>query len=244
MPQPKDSIELNMPAAPRGADLPPDFERRSYHVEHRAANDGGKMTIGGMAALYGVYTNMGWYLETILPGFFDGAKTDRAACLKNHDTNIVLGRTKNETLRLTIQTNGLDYEATLPGTQAAKDTYAEVEGGYIYESSFGFTVKKASWSEVDRSLLKGKVEEEVLDRLSYEGKVYVRELAICNELFDVSPVTYAQYQDTSVAKRSFDSEGKALGSQAVEAEAPDNYVDHYRLRAAQANARLLEFLFK
>lgn len=182
-------------------------ERRFFQSQARAKKtEDSRMVIGGYGAIFNRYTNMGWYAEVVMPGFFDGIKDDRCACLFNHDSNVVLGRKKNNTLTLKVTEEGLDYESTLPSHRA--DIHELVEGGYVYESSFAFTTLKATWEEVDRSLLTGLLSESDLDQLSYGGKVDVRKLEKGRELFDVSPVTYAAYEgtttDTRIAKRSFD----------------------------------------
>lgn len=183
------------------------FERRAFQMEFRADMKDGKKTIAGMAAVYNKYTNMGYYLEVVRPGFFDGIDTSMTACLKNHNENLILGRTSNGTLSLEFKSDGLSYQADLPDTTAANDTHKEIEGGYIFQSSFGFTVKKATWSEVQRSEFSGIVPEGVLDRLSYGGFVDVRELIQGEALYDVSPVTFPAYADTSseVVKRSWEA---------------------------------------
>lgn len=182
------------------------IERRYFKSEARAGKgEGGEMHIGGYGALFNVYTNMGWYAEVVMPGFFDGIKDDRCACLFNHNENQILGRKKNETLTLKIDATGLDYYAKLPNHRA--DVYELVKDGYVYESSFAFTALKVTWEEVDRSLLIGQLSDTDLDQLSYGGKISVRRLEKGRELFDVSPVTYAAYEgtttDTRIARRSF-----------------------------------------
>lgn len=182
------------------------IERRYFPSEARAAKtESGEMRIGGYGAIFNRYTNMGWYAEIVMPGFFDGIKDDRCACLFNHDSNVVLGRKKNDTLTLKIDPTGLDYSAKLPDHRT--DVYELVHGGYIYESSFAFTTLKTTWEEVDRSVLVGHLTDADLDQLSYGGKVSVRKLEKGRELFDVSPVTYAAYEgtttDTRIARRSF-----------------------------------------
>jgi HK97 family phage prohead protease len=187
---------------------PVEIERRFYRTEARAQKaDDGKMIIGGYGALLEKYTNMGWYAEVVMPGFFDDIKDDRAACLFNHESSQVLGRKKNSTLTLKVDESGLDYEAILPSHRA--DVFELIQDGYIYESSFAFTTKQASWAEIDRSELVGKLSETDLDSLSYNGKVTVRRLEKGRELFDVSPVTFAAYEgtttDTRIAKRGFEA---------------------------------------
>lgn len=183
------------------------IERRYFQSEARAAKgENGEMRVGGYGAIFNKYTNMGWYAEVVMPGFFDGIKDDRCACLFNHDSNVVLGRKNNSTLTLKVDGNGLDYESKLPNHRA--DVYELVKDGYVYESSFAFTTLKTTWEEVDRSLLSGLLSEADLDQLSYGGKISVRKLEKGRELFDVSPVTYAAYEgtttDTRIAKRSFE----------------------------------------
>lgn len=209
-------------------------ERRFFPSEARAKkSEDGKMTIGGYGALFNRYTNMGWFAEVVLPGFFDGIKDDRCACLFNHDPSQVLGRKANKTLALRIDEKGLEYEAKLPASRS--DIHELIDDGYIYESSFAFTVEKASWEEVDRSQLAGLLTESELDMLTYGGKISVRKLEKGRELFDVSPVTFAAYEgtttDTRIARRSFEAWQKESGQEAP-APAPN-----YRLRIAEALER-------
>jgi len=184
-------------------------EVRFYGIEARKKDDTpDKMVIGGLAARFDSYTNMGWYAEVIKPGFFDEMDTTKAAALKNHDSSLVLGRTSNGTLKLSITPDGLEYEVELPDTTTGRDTYEEVKRGDIFQSSFQFTVKEAVRREVDRAELAGVFDDDTLDRLSYGGKIEIRELVKGGVLYDVSPVTFPAYEDTSVAKRSKD-EAKA-----------------------------------
>ena len=180
---------------------------RLYNIEHRAEQrmDGEKekRVIGGLAAVYNQYTDMGWYLEIVVPGFFSEIDTSGTAALKNHDPNLVLGRTANGTLTMKDTPSGLDYEAIVPDTQTGRDTYEEVKGGYIYQSSFAFTVKESNWREVDRETLTEAIDAAILDKVSYGGKVSIRELVKGGKLYDVSPVTFPAYQNaTSEARNS------------------------------------------
>ena len=189
-------------------------ERRFFHTETRAKKtDGGKMTIGGKGVLFNRYTNMGWFAEVVEPTFFDGIKSDRCACLLNHDVNHVLGRERNGTLKWEVLSDGVDYESVIPSHRS--DVFELVDQQYIYVSSFGFTVLESRWAEVDRSLMTDKLSEDDLNELSYGGKISVRYLVRGKELFDFSPVTFAAYEgtttDTRIAKRSFDAWKGAKG---------------------------------
>lgn len=187
---------------------------RFFDIKHRSEErmDGEKpkKVIGGLASVYDKYTDMGWHLEVVRRGFFDEIDTSQTAALKNHDPNLILGRTANGTLKLTDTPDGYDYEAIVPDTQVGRDTYAEVSGGYIYQSSFAFTVKERIWREVDRGELSGMVDEKVLDRISYGGKVDIRELVKGDKLYDVSPVTFPAYGEATSEARSLIEERNAF----------------------------------
>jgi HK97 family phage prohead protease len=187
---------------------------RFFDIKHRSEQrmDGEKpkKVIGGLASVYDKYTDMGWHLEVVKRGFFDGIDTTQTAALKNHDPNLILGRTANGTLVLTDTPDGYDYEATVPDTQVGRDTYEEVSGGYIYQSSFAFTVKERIWREVDRIELVGLVDEKILDRISYGGKVDIRELVKGDKLYDVSPVTFPAYNEATSEARSLIEERNAF----------------------------------
>lgn len=109
--------------------------------------------------------------------------------LLNHDTNAILGRTTNGTLKIEVDDVGLRYEAKLPNTTLARDTYENIKVGNIDQCSFGFTMKEGD-DEIVRE----------------EGK-YKRIIKNIRELFDLSVVTYPAYKDTdvSVATRSIES---------------------------------------
>lgn len=149
--------------------------------------------ISGYAAKFNAESeDLGGFREIIQPGAFKNAllKSDTRA-LFNHDSNMVLGRVSAGTMTLKEDNTGLFMEVTPPDTQFARDLLVSLERGDIKEQSFGFTVKTDSWEE-DRET----------------GKT-VRTLIEINELFDVSPVTFPAYPDTTVAKRSLEGHKKS-----------------------------------
>ncbi len=117
----------------------------------RAATRGNKRTLSGRAAAYGTFShNLGGFREIIKPGAFSNAlkRGDETIFCMNHDPNLIMSRTRNNSLRLNESSGGLDFEADLPDTQAAKDLYALVSGGVITECSFAFKTDKDSWYTV------------------------------------------------------------------------------------------------
>lgn len=172
--------------------MPPEIqgerEVRVFCPEFRASVVDGVKRIGGYAAVFNKWSDdLGWFREKIAPGAFANAitKGDTVA-LFNHNPDIVLGRRSSGTLRLSEDAHGLLMEVDLPDTQAANDLYTLVERGDIKQQSFGFIVKISEWQ-------RGK-----------DGEPDERTITEVRELFDVSPVTFSAYPDTTVAKRSLD----------------------------------------
>lgn len=180
-------------------------ERRFFSnpvvIEKRA--DGSDVSelrsIEGYAALYNSRTDLGYLMEEIAPGAFDNVLNNDVRCLFNHDPNFILARSVNGTLALTLDERGLKYSYTTPDRTYARDLQNAIESGDVSESSFGFIVEEAEWNEL-------------------ENGVMLRRITKIKELFDVSPVTYPAYKDTSVAQRSLTSfnEEQAKQQQSVD----------------------------
>lgn len=152
----------------------------------RAAGDG-PTKIGGHAAKFdSLSEDLGGFRERIAPGAFaQTIKTGDIRALWNHDSNIVLGRNKAGTLRLSEDSAGLLWEADAPQTQLVRDmVLAPIERGDVSQCSFGFVTLNDKWAKMDGE--------------------WVRTLLEC-ELFDVSPVTYPAYPSTDVAVRSLEA---------------------------------------
>lgn len=155
-------------------------------VELRITDDE-QPKIEGYAAKYGKFTDIGWFRERIKAGAFDEALQESdVRCLKNHDPNLILGRTKNQTLRLESNTVGLRFANDIPNTTTGKDAREEIKRGDISGCSFAFTVAEDDWKNYE------------------DGRPSERTIVKIRELFDVGPVTYPAYPDTTVAARSLD----------------------------------------
>jgi len=155
-------------------------------IELRVTDDE-QPRLAGYAARYNSFTDLGWFKERIKPGAFDEAlKNSDVRCLKNHDPNLILGRTKNNTLRLESNSVGLRFDNDIPDTTTGKDTLAEVKRGDISGCSFAFTVAEDDWKYYD------------------DDRPSERTIVRIGQLYDVGPVTYPAYPDTSVAARSLE----------------------------------------
>ena len=163
-------------------------------VERRIVNNtlelrgkaGEAKTLVGYAAVFNrEATIAGFFREQIAPGAFDAAiREDDVRALFNHDPNYVLGRTTSGTLTLSQDDDGLRYEADPPDTQWARDLMVTVGRGDVNQSSLGFEVVREEWTNPE-------TRAELPLRTILEPR-----------LFDVSPVTYPAYEETSAEARS------------------------------------------
>lgn len=101
--------------------------------------------------------------------------------LYNHDTNLILGRTKSGTLKLWEDDKGLFFSLDIPDTQAGRDLKVSVERRDIDGCSFAFVPLKDRWGEKD-----GAPVRELLEL----------------ELIEISPCVFPAYQRTSLDLRT------------------------------------------
>jgi HK97 family phage prohead protease len=195
---------------------PDNYEARSLQgtVEVRKREDGGA-TIRGIAAVFdSLSENLGGFREQIAPGAFTDTDMLDVRGLFNHDANFVLGRTTSKTVRLKQTNRGLEYEIDLPDTATIRDlVLAPIERGDVDQSSFGFIVGPGndSWDE------------------DAEGRM-IRTIRKVAELFDVSPVTFPAYRDTTVGARSMNDWQSVQSELAAQAKAE---LDERKKRAVQ-----------
>jgi len=121
-------------------------EIRTNHVELRAEGDG--MTFTGYASVFGVPSLPLPFTEIVQPGAFKRSlqSRNRIMMLWNHDSSNPLASTRNGSLQLVEDSYGLKVTATLPNTQLGRDLSELVRTSVIDSMSFGFSVKRDSWS--------------------------------------------------------------------------------------------------
>jgi HK97 family phage prohead protease len=157
-----------------------------------------KYSLEGYAALYNVRSNdLGGFKEVIAPGAFDdtlgsiGAGSQDCRCLFNHDSNVILGRTRNSTLELSSDTRGLKFRCQLDKTNPKhQEIYALVSRGDVSECSFAFQAGKD-----------GQTWDEDTDEC---GQRYTRRTITKASLFDVSCVANPAYPSTQVDARAIE----------------------------------------
>lgn len=165
-------------------------QRHFQTVYKRMEGEDTGRTVHGYAAIFNSETDMGWYTEVIEAGAFDDAiKISDCRALFNHDPDHLLARQSSGTLTLAIDANGLTYEFSSPNTTTGNDILEMIGRGDLRESSFAFTIEEQVWEETQTD----------------DGWEYKRIIKKVKELYDVAPVTYPAYKDTTVAKRSFET---------------------------------------
>ncbi|MRA75818.1 HK97 family phage prohead protease, partial [Bacillus thuringiensis] len=86
-------------------------------VRAREQSDTGEMIVEGYAVVFNSETKLydGLY-EQIDRGAFDGVDFSDVRAFYDHQTGNLLGRTKSDTLSLTIDDTGLKFRLLLPNT--------------------------------------------------------------------------------------------------------------------------------
>ena len=147
--------------------------------------DGEPQSISGYAIVYNKDSGDMGFVERVAPGAATKAlKRSDVFGLKNHNHDIIFGR-QGVNLTLKEDKQGVRYVATPIDTRGFKDTADEIRAGLLTGQSFGFTIFADKWSDLDQPLPKRTITE-------------------IGEIFDVGPVAFPAYPDTSVALRSLE----------------------------------------
>jgi HK97 family phage prohead protease len=158
--------------------------RNIVATELRTIDGGnGKRKIEGYAAVFNEMSeDIGGFQEKIADGAFSSTiQNDDIMALWNHNADYPLGRNKAGTLTLEEDNKGLRFVIDPPDTQYSRDLIVSIDRGDVDQMSFGFRTIKDHWE--------------------MNGDKVVRTL-IEVKLYDVSPVTYPAYPQTSAAVRS------------------------------------------
>jgi HK97 family phage prohead protease len=156
------------------------IERRAIEsAEVRAEGTAAAPKITGFIPYNTRSVDLGGFTETIKPGAFADLASADVRGRYNHE--LVLGRNKAGTLKLTEEAGGLRYEITPPATAMALHAWESIRRGDVSGSSFAFQTIGDEWRMVD-------------------GKP-LRELTKV-ALLDVGPVDFPAYPDSTAAARS------------------------------------------
>lgn len=189
-------------------------EKEIRGVSYRATVDEESRRVEGYALLFNVDSCPMWggeMIERIAPTALDGVleKSD-VLCLMNHDERRgVLARYRmgEGSLKLEIDEKGLRYSFDAPSTALGDELIESLRRGDISESSFAFTVQDVNWDKK-------------------EDGTYIRTILKFERLYDVSPVYYPAYEDTSVALRSLNDK-KEAEQQALEKRKKEEFDEYF-----------------
>jgi HK97 family phage prohead protease len=157
---------------------------RTTQSKFETREDGGKLSIEGYFAVYDSNYEMAPGMsESIAPGAFDNTLSGDIRALINHDTTLVLGRTKANTLQLRSDSHGLWGHIDInPKDSDAMNLYERVNRGDVDQCSIGFDI----------------ISEETDFR--EDGTIHwtIKEV----ELFEVSACTFPAYETTNISART------------------------------------------
>lgn len=181
-------------------------EIRSFQLRAAADTD---FCLEGTALSYdSLSADLGGFRERIMPGAFARSLKSGAdvKCLLNHDSNVVLGRTKSGTLALHDETDGLKFRCQLDRNNSThQNVYAMVKRGDMNECSFAFVVPSGG---------------DEFDEVMHQGKKITRRTVRDADLRDVSVVTYPAYNaqgSTSVNARTKHAGTQLLSTGTIDA---------------------------
>ena len=201
--------------------------RLSSPIELREMEEGAKgQTVFGYAAKFrNLSQNLGsesyQFFEIIEHGAFDDVLNDDVRALFNHESELILARSKagQGTLKIGVDETGLWYQFEAPDTTVGRDLLVSLQRGDIDQSSFSFSVSEDGQSWVESKDGDGPT-------------VLTRTITKVSRLYDVSPVTYPAYEDTEVDCRSIEALAKQFRKTEPEEPEPaeDNSLSHWQRR--------------
>ena len=166
------------------------MQTRSSPAEFRAVDGDEKRIEGYFAVFSSTYELWPGATESVDPGAFDGALSDDIRALVDHETRLVLGRTKAGTLELKTDSHGLWGSIKINDLDSdAMNLYARIQRGDVTQCSFGFDILSER-TDIDGDKIHWTIEK-------------VR-------LYEVSCVTFPAYEDTSISTRKRDAQEIAM----------------------------------
>ena len=160
-----------------------ELQTRSLQTKLKTRAEEDEMIIEGYFAVYNTETEL-WpgAFEEIASGAFDNTLSNDIRALINHDTSLVLGRTKAGTLELKTDSRGLWGRIKInPNDTDAVNLYERVKRGDVDQCSFGFNI----------------ISEETEYRDDGTVKWIIKEV----DLHEVSVCTFPAYEETGVQAR-------------------------------------------
>lgn len=133
------------------------------------------------------------YREKVANTAFDEADMSDVIFNYNHGGR-VYARTRNKSLSLSIQEDGLHMKAILmKDDEGHAQLYRDIKSGLIDRMSFAFRIKEATY--------------EIIEKADDEPNIEIRTITKVEKLYDVSAVDIPAYDATSIsARKAFSAE--------------------------------------
>jgi len=166
-----------------------EFETRALPIEGEEGKE--ELWVEGYAARFNSPTVLfemdgNEYKEQIARDAFTDCKMDDVIFNYNHSGR-VMARTRNKTLQLAVDDNGLFIRARLDGTEEGRSLYSDIQNGYIDRMSFRFTIGQEAYD--------------------YQNRMWT--VLRVKRLYDCSAVDIPAYDDTSIEARKAAAEADA-----------------------------------
>lgn len=161
-------------------------QTRSYQAKFiatRAETENGEKTIEGYFAVFGIETEL-WpgAFEEIAADAFNETMGNDIRALINHDTTLVLGRNKANTLELKVDSHGLWGKIKINENDSdAVNLHERVIRGDVDQCSFGFNILEETTDWRDDGTVKWTM-----------NKIDLHEVSVC---------TFPAYEETGVQAR-------------------------------------------
>lgn len=176
--------------------------------EKREAVEGNEDSykVAGYASTFAEYLLFSWdgedYYERIDEHAFDDADMSDVVFLRDHEGR-VFARTKNGTLKLSVDGHGLYTETDLKSTSASREMFEDIDCGLYSQMSFAFTVEDDEVEEM-------------------EGGGFLRRIKKIRKVYDVSAVSFPANPTTDIgvsARSAFDGAIEQRTAERLAAEA-------------------------
>ena len=158
---------------------------RNRSAEFTTREDGDSLIIEGYFAVFNSnYEIAPGMSESIAPGAFSGSISGDVRALINHDTTLVLGRSKAGTLELREDAHGLWGKILVnPNDVDAMNLYSRVKRGDVDQCSIGFEIRSED------------------TEIREDGSMHwtIKEV---DPLYEVSCCTFPAYEETNIAARA------------------------------------------
>ncbi|CDQ21226.1 phage major capsid protein [Halobacillus karajensis] len=160
-------------------------------VSNLSTNSDGSLTVSGYVNKTGQLSNIlgvtKRFREKIAKSAFSNAinsSNQDIDFLADHDPKKILASTRNGSLEIKEDEQGLFMSATISATSWGKDYYQLIEDKILRNMSFGFRTVRDSWKKIEANLYERTIEE--------------------LELFEVSVVKNPAYSQSTIAARGID----------------------------------------